>query len=141
MLITLSEVNHYLNVIKMGHLQTVDLFQLQASPVDCSIWSDVEWSWRGKTFNGHFPHKHSAVILLMLMEVMPPYYILKTFYQSFKILNYVTWQLGNVTYKQMETESKPDCSHLCLKKKKVYFHFQLASASDELLFLAKYSKI
>lgn len=39
-----------------------------------------------------FPHKHSAVILLMLMEVMPPYYILKTFYQSFKILNYVTWQ-------------------------------------------------
>lgn len=39
-----------------------------------------------------FPHKCSAVILLMLMEVIPPYYILKTFYQSFKILNYVTWQ-------------------------------------------------
>lgn len=37
MFITLLKVDHYLNVIKMNHLETVYLFQLQASIVDCSI--------------------------------------------------------------------------------------------------------
>lgn len=45
-----------------------------------------------KLLIGFFSPKLSAVILLILMEIVPPYYILKTFYQSFKILNYVTCQ-------------------------------------------------
>lgn len=37
LLITLPKVNHYLNVIKMSHLETVYFFQLQASTNYCSI--------------------------------------------------------------------------------------------------------
>lgn len=46
-----------------------------------AILNEVE---EAKLLMGFFPSKLSAVILLILMEVITPCYILNTFYQSFK---------------------------------------------------------